>query len=309
MKTKLIFILSFVGLLAALLSAYIYNLPHHAQPPVYQPASNPFVKGIYANGIIESDQSSGSNMNVYPEVSGTLRTISVHEGQQVKKDAPLFMIDTSIQSTNVLVAEAQLSIAQATLKTATDEYDKQKAVYDINPDYVTRDTIDNDLNAVKVATANVALTRKQYELNQVMLSKYTVLAPDSGIVIAINASVGDYLSPQGVYDTYTQGNDPVVVLGTPQHAMAVRVYIDEILVPQLPPAQKITAQMSIRGSDVRITLQFIRMQPYVTPKINLSDERQERVDVRVLPLLFRFTPDPSHPLYPGQMVDVYIKQQ
>ncbi len=142
-----------------------------------------------------------------------------------------------------------------------------------------------------------------------MLTKYTVSAPVSGIVMAVNAGVGDYLSPQGVYDTYTQGNDPVVVMGGLQHVMAVRVYVDEILVPELPPTQQITAEMSIRGSDVRIPLQFIRMQPYVTPKIELSDERQERVDVRVLPLLFEFNANPTHPVYPGQMVDVYIKQQ
>jgi HlyD family secretion protein len=48
------------------------------------------------------------------------------------------------------------------------------------------------------------------------------------------------------------------------------------------------------------------MQPYVIPKIQLSDQRTERVDVRVLPLLFKFSPLPGVNVYPGQLVDVYV---
>jgi HlyD family secretion protein len=55
-------------------------------------------------------------------------------------------------------------------------------------------------------------------------------------------------------------------------------------------------------------LEFVRIQPYVSPKIELSDERQEQVDLRVLPVIFRFRKLDA-PVYPGQEVDVYIGQQ
>jgi len=86
----------------------------------------------------------------------------------------------------------------------------------------------------------------------------------------------------------------------------VRCYIDEILVQRLPDTAKIKAQMFIRGTDIRVPLSFLRMQPYVSPKIELSTQRQERVDVRVLPMIFRFEKPASLKLYPGQLVDVYI---
>jgi len=54
-------------------------------------------------------------------------------------------------------------------------------------------------------------------------------------------------------------------------------------------------------------LEFVRVQPYVSPKIELSDERQEQVDLRVLPVIFRFQKK-DLPVYPGQEVDVYISQ-
>ncbi len=106
------------------------------------------------------------------------------------------------------------------------------------------------------------------------------------MVLAINPIVGSYVSPQGAYDTYTQGMTRDRA-GKPQAQLNVRCYVDEILVPRLPDPSKMKAQMSVRGSDVKIPLKFVRMQPFVSPKIELSDQRLERVDVRVLPIIFR----------------------
>jgi HlyD family secretion protein len=44
----------------------------------------------------------------------------------------------------------------------------------------------------------------------------------------------------------------------------------------------------------------------VTPKIDLSNQRLERVDVRVLAAVFRFKPPADVSVYPGELVDVYI---
>ena len=68
------------------------------------------------------------------------------------------------------------------------------------------------------------------------------------------------------------------------------------------------AQMSIRGSDVKIPLEFVRVQPYVSPKIELSDQRLERVDVRVLPVIFKIVKSSNTNLFPGELVDVYISE-
>ncbi len=65
--------------------------------------------------------------------------------------------------------------------------------------------------------------------------------------------------------------------------------------------------MFIRGTDISIPLQYVRVQPYVSAKIQLSSGRTERVDLRVLPVIFRMKRPPGVQLYPGQMVDVYIE--
>ena len=358
MKNKILFVLALAGILAGTATAYFFSLQKAPLPPVFNPASNPYVSGIYAEGIVESVQPSGENINMYPEVPGTVRQILVAEGQEVKKGEPLLLIDDSIQRAtteqlksaaeaartmleelkseprkeNLDVAEAQVVSAQAALKTAEDELNKQQVAYQMDPRSISKDALDNATNAAAVARTNLEVAQKQrdltkagawifdvrsqerqynaleksYRSSSALLAKYTLRAPTDGVVLSITTIVGNYVSPQGAYESYTQGMSPVLVLGTPQTNLNVRCYIDEILVPRLPPPSKIKAQMSIRGSNVKVPLDYVRVQPLVSPKIELSDERLERVDVRVLPIIFKIEKPKDLNLYPGELVDVYI---
>ena len=95
-------------------------------------------------------------------------------------------------------------------------------------------------------------------------------------------------------------------MSAPDDKLQVRVYVDEILIHRLQSPEKMSAEMFVRGTDVHLPLVFTRIQPYVSPKIELSDARRERVDLRVLPVIFRFTAPTGLRLYPGQLVDVYV---
>ena len=194
-----------------------------------------------------------------------------------------------------------MELAESNLKAAQDQYDKRRASYDIDPKSISKDVLDTAKDAVNQAAAalNAANT---------LLKKYSVKAPVGGVVLAVNATTGSYVSSQGAYNSYTQGFDPLVVMGASQDSLAVRCYVDEILISRLPSPAHIRAQMSIRGTDIKVPLEFVRIQPYVSPKIELSNQRQEKVDLRVLPVIFRFKKKDT-PVYPGQLVDVYIGQQ
>jgi len=305
-RNKIIFILAFAGVLIGLVSAYIFGIEKKPQPPVFKPASNPYTDGIYAEGIIESYQTSGANINMYPEIPGTISHIFVDEGNAVKKGAPLIQIDDSVQRATVEQQKAQVELASASFKSAEDQLNKQKKSYELEPRSVSKNDLDNAENAVNVARANVEVMRKQYELSQTLLSKYSIKAPADGVILSINTSVGSYISAQGTYNTYTQGFSPILVMGGSQTYIGVRCYIDEILIHRLPKTSHMSATMHIRGTDIDIPLEYVRVQPYVSPKIELSNQRAERVDVRVLPVIFRFERPKNISIYPGQLVDVYI---
>jgi hypothetical protein len=55
-----------------------------------------------------------------------------------------------------------------------------------------------------------------------------------------------------------------------------------------------------------IELKFVRIEPYILPKRSLSGESSERVDTRVLQVIFRFE-RPVTPVYVGQQMDVFLK--
>jgi HlyD family secretion protein len=360
MRNKIIFALSIIGIVAGLVAAYIFGIERKPQPPVFKPASSPYESAIYANGIIESEQPSGANINIYPEVSGPITRVLVREGQRVSAGTPLLTIDDSVQRATteqlklqseaalalleelkaqprqetLVIAKAQVELAESNLKVARDQYDKRRASYDIDPKSISKDVLDTAEGALNQAVAGLDVARKQYELTRAgawsyditnqekqyealkqgydaanaLLQKYSLKAPGDGVVLAVNATAGSYVSSQGVYDAYTQGLNPLVVMGAPQGYLAVRCYVDEILVSRLPSPGHIRAQMSIRGTDIKVPLKFVRVQPYVSPKIQLSNQRQERVDLRVLPVIFRFEKKDA-PVYPGQLVDVFIGQQ
>jgi HlyD family secretion protein len=96
MRRSAIFVVAALGLLAGVIVVWHFSLKHPPQPPVFVPASDPYAQGIFATGIIESDQGNGENVLMYPEVSGTVVSIPVHEGQNVRAGEPLLQLDTSI---------------------------------------------------------------------------------------------------------------------------------------------------------------------------------------------------------------------
>jgi HlyD family secretion protein len=233
------------------------------------------------------------------------------------------------------VAMAQVDQAQASFVTLERQAEKLRTSYGLDPRSVSRTSLDSAEDSAEAARAALSVARRQLELTkagawsydianqdrqyqalshaadsaQALLDKYVVKAPQDGVVLAFNASTGGFVAPTGVYETYTQSYVPVVVMGGTQRALQVRVYVDEILLHRLNPGHALKAEMIVRGSDAHVPLRFVRVQPYVTPKIELSDERQERVDLRVLPVIFQFDNDPKLKLYPGQLVDVYVNEQ
>jgi hypothetical protein len=62
----------------------------------------------------------------------------------------------------------------------------------------------------------------------------------------------------------------------------------------------------LRGDSSRKTpLQFVRFEPYVVPKKSLTGDSTERVDRRVLQVIYRIERQ-DLPLFVGQQMDVFI---
>jgi HlyD family secretion protein len=63
----------------------------------------------------------------------------------------------------------------------------------------------------------------------------------------------------------------------------------------------------LRGNPaISAPLNFVRFEPYVLPKRSLSGDNTERVDTRVLQVIYAFAPK-DFPAFVGQQVDIFIK--
>ena len=120
-------------------------------------------------------------------------------------------------------------------------------------------------------------------------------APIAGAVLQCKVRAGEY-AQAGPLAT------PLMLLGA-VNELHVRADIDEQDARRVSPGAAAVA--SPRGAGGRnFALRFVRFEPYVIPKKNLTGDNTERVDTRVLQVIYAL--ERNAPVYVGQQMDVFI---
>jgi hypothetical protein len=115
------------------------------------------------------------------------------------------------------------------------------------------------------------------------------------VVLQVNVRVGERVSEGDAR--------PLVVLGD-LSTWHVRVDVDERDIARFRSGTAATAYP--RGETAHeMTMRFLRVEPYVVPKKTLTGENTERVDTRVLQVLYAVE-RADHAVYVGQQLDVFI---
>lgn len=147
-----------------------------------------------------------------------------------------------------------------------------------------------------VARQQVALAESQVAQVRTELDRLIVRAPRDGRVLEVNVRPGQF-APAG------PSPQPLIRFGD-VGALHVRADIDEQEAWRLAPG--VAAWASPRGQgEVRIPLEVVRVEPYVKPKRQLTGDVIERVDTRVLQVVYRVG-QTNVRLYVGQQMDVFI---
>lgn len=150
---------------------------------------------------------------------------------------------------------------------------------------------------VLIARAGVQSARAALDSAQVELARLTVRAPMECQVLQVNVRPGEF-APAGAL------TPPLMLVGQTK-TLHIRADVDENDAWRVTPGAK--ARATLRGnSAIGTDLTFVRVGPYVIPKSSLTGESTERVDTRVLQVLYAF-PRGAMNAYVGQLVDVYIE--
>ena len=147
-----------------------------------------------------------------------------------------------------------------------------------------------------IAQAAVDAAKAQAEQIETDIRRALVRAPVDGVVLQVNVHPGEFVG--------TPPSQALIVLGAIDHFVQVRVDVDEHDIPRFRKGAQ--AQASLRGTpEISYPLEFVRVEPYVVPKKSLTGDNTERVDTRVLQVIYMLDVK-DKPIYVGQQMDVFI---
>jgi multidrug resistance efflux pump len=149
-----------------------------------------------------------------------------------------------------------------------------------------------------IARAAIAQAEAQINETQTEIDRTLVRAPVAGRVLQVNVRPGEFVG--------AAAGQALVVLGD-SGGMHVRADIDEHDIPRF--RKDVDARAFLRGPERHeVRLRFVRVEPYVIPKRSLTGDNTERVDTRVLQVIYEVA-DSDQSLFVGQQVDVFVDER
>ncbi len=319
------------------------NQPVAPAQPVADPAHSPFEERVSGAGIIEASTRNiaiGTNIagvvtRVHVEVNDRVKAgdplfqvddrslraqLGVREAALASADADLQRLEAMPRIAEIPPLEARVAEMEALSSEMKDRLARVEALVASNAASVDDLTVRRfaylaaearlaqaraDLTLKKdgawepdlaAARARAEAARAEVESVKTEIERLTVRAPVGGTILQVNIRVGEY-APAMTMST------PFMVMGD-TGTLHVRADIDEYDAWRVRPDSPAVA--ALRGnSTLRTNLKFVRIEPYVIPKRSLTGDSSERVDTRVLQVIYEF-PAGALPAYVGQQVDVFI---
>ncbi len=336
--------LAAIGLLAfAVFFVAGAQKPAERTTPVMEPARTPFANTVAGSGIVEPET---ENISIGSPVAGVAVEVVAKVGQKIAPGDPLFRLDdrqmqaelrlrhaeveqaraefTRLEKQprpeQLAINQAQVEEAEANVADARDQYERTRELaarrVTTESELVTRQqaylaakaklarakaehqlqkagawVYDKDVAQAAIDQADAQMERVKTEIDRLVIR-----APVSGEVLQVTVRPGEFVG--------TLPTQPLVVVGNIRQ-LHVRVDIDEFDIPRFKTNAPARANLKGNPRD-EFALEFVRVEPYVIPKRSLTGDNTERVDTRVLQVIYSVV-DTDKPLYVGQQVDVFIQ--
>lgn len=303
------FIFPLVGLLAALWATVSVVRTHPRReatdPPITPPMSS-FSNTLAAVGLVEA---STENISVGAPLGAVVMRVFVSAGQTVKAGEPLFQLDLrhleadrGVRQAELSVARSRTGVAEARLADLKQQLDFAEEVKDkraISAEEVSRRRFAVQTASAELDEARAQISAAEAQIREVAteIERSTVRAPIDAEVLQVKVRVGEFAPAAPT------GAAPMMVLGRSK-PLHVRVDVDENEAWRVRPDAPAIGH--VRGNaELKTPLRFVRLEPFVVPKRSLTGDSTERVDTRVLQVIYRVEND-ALPLFVGQQVDVFI---
>ena len=287
------FYLALAGLLLAGRMVLRLSAQDPVPPPPHAPAANPYERAVAAAGIVEAQ---GENIALGVPVAGVVTGVLVKVWDAVEAGQPLLQMDDRELRANLIGQRAAVAVAEAGLERLRGQLARLEAVKDERA--IPREELETRRSDVRVAEAQLESARAAVSQTEVLLDRLIVRAPASATVLQLNTRAGEYVTPAAV--------TPPILLGDLSQ-LQVRADVDEQIAPRVRPGMRATGYL--KGDTGRpLELTFVRIEPFVVPKKSLTGNSVERVDTRVLQVIYRFPRMEDRSVYVGQQIDLYLEE-
>ena len=216
--------------------------------------------------------------------------------------------EAKVEEAKALLADAEVQVKlinSVTDRRAVREEDVKRRQLNYEAAKARLEEAEKDLALLKAGTWKPDLEIARGEVQQAAaemrqletdLARLTMLAPVDGTILQNKVRLGQYAQCGPL-------TEPLMVFGG-GNDLHVRADVDESDAWRVRPGSDAVAYL--RGnSRISFPLEFVRFEPYVVPKKSLTGDSTERVDTRVLQVIYRLR-DPKAAVYDGQQMDVYI---
>ena len=133
------------------------------------------------------------DIEIYPQVSGTIQRVCVKEGEKVQRGQSLFIIDRVPYEAALRTAVANVHAAEAQVETARITYESKQELFRRN--VVSEFDLSTARNALAVAEASLEQARAEETNARNSLSYTEVKSPADGVVGTIPYRVGALVGP------------------------------------------------------------------------------------------------------------------
>jgi RND family efflux transporter MFP subunit len=275
-------------------------------PPFVEPARSPYAAHVAATGILEAVR---ENVKIATPKAALIQKVSVEVGSKVKAGDVILQLDDREARARLTTLRAQIDALRAALVAdrvmQADAADQLARAEKLAKDNVIsvderkrREFGAQNWDArIGKSEAEIKAMEAQLAQSQTELDVLTVRSPRDGTILQVNVRAGEFAG--------TTPLEPLLILGEVEK-LQVRAEVDEQNAPLVEANRAAVAYL--KGDTKRaLPLRFVRIEPFVIPKRSLTGESAERVDTRVLQIIFELD-RPEVPLYVGQQVDVFIER-
>jgi RND family efflux transporter MFP subunit len=260
-------------------------------PMVSDAPTSPYQTFVAGAGMVEANT---ENIAIGTQLAGIVSEIYVQIGSNVKAGDQLFLIDD--RATRALLATQQAAAKVAEAQLAQAKYEFNIGAHLVQKTVISQEDADLRGYVADTAAAQLAQAKAQVKATETDLERLTVRAPVDGQVMQLKIHLGEF-AQTGVL------TQPLILLGSVE-PLNVRTDVDENDAWRVRDGAP--AFGYLRGNkEVKTLLKFVRFEPYVIPKVSLTGGATERVDTRVLQVVYSVQSS-DLPIKPGQQMDVYI---